>query len=319
MAILTELKKEGFISILQQYDIGRYISHKHVPWALQNTVYFIRTTKGRFVLKIFEDSDPDFINFQIRIMKLMEREGIPVPGIIKSESGFPLLIYNKHRIMIQEHVEGKSPKRLSNPLIRDIAKNHAMMNKALGKVRLEGKYVWRRDYQFMGPGPDVSKYKDFDMALENKKIKRDLRCVNRHNLRRSVIHGDFHGTNLLVKGDRLKAIIDWGDLNEDFIVQDVSNFIAHTFLEQRAVKSDQIRLYLRTFGKHLELNNDEKKAIYFFIKHRWIFAIVWHIKQLRIHKDHSERLEKSINESIRKYRNFSKMNVNDFLKLFQTT
>ena len=45
------LKKEDFIKILEQYDIGKYKNSKHMGHAHANNVYKLRTTKGDHILK----------------------------------------------------------------------------------------------------------------------------------------------------------------------------------------------------------------------------------------------------------------------------
>jgi Ser/Thr protein kinase RdoA (MazF antagonist) len=249
-------------------------------------------------------------------MRLMQKEKLPSPKIMETTDGKSLLIFNNHRIVIQKFVEGGEPKKFADELIKDIAKKQGKMNNALKRIKLQGKYTWGINYQFKPLNFDVSKYKDFDIIEENKKLRDDLKQIKRQNLRRSVIHGDFHGANLLVEKNKLKAIIDWDDAHEDFIVQEVSNFIAHTFIEQTTIKKRQLKLYLKEYEKNLKLNKDEKEAIYFFIKHRWLGAISWHIVQLRQHKDRAKHIEKFINKTIVRYRNFSKIKVEDFLKLF---
>jgi homoserine kinase type II len=317
MAILTKLEKDDFARILENFSIGKYKLHKHISWALGNTVYILKTTRGNFILKIYENSDPKFIDFQIKIMKLMEKERLPSPKIIGTKNGKSLLIFNNHRIVIQEFVEGREPKRFADGLIKDIATKQGKMNNVLRRIKLQEKYTWGINYQFKPLNFDVSKYKDFDIIKENRKIRNDLKQIKRQNLRRSVIHGDFHGVNLLVGKNKLKAIIDWDDAHEDFIVQEVSNFICGTFVNEKGeVNYEKIKLYLRTFEKYLKLNADEKEAIYFFIKHRLQGIISWHIIQLRKHKDMEKSILKSIRENIEKYRNFSKIKVEDFLKLF---
>ena len=238
MAILTKFEKEDFAKILENFSIGKYKSHKHISWALGNTVYILITTRGKFILKIYENSDPKFINFQIKIMKLMEKENLPLPKIIETNEGKSLLIFNNHKIVIQEFVEGREPKRFTDELIRDIARKQSKMNKALRRIKLQAKYTWGVNYQFKPLNFDVSTYKNFNIIEENKKLRDELKQIKKQNLRRSVIHGDFHGVNLLVEKNKLKAIIDWDDTHEDFIVQEVSNFIAHTFIKQTTIKED---------------------------------------------------------------------------------
>ena len=54
MAILTKLERGDFKEILRNYDLGRYRSHRHIPQALDNTVYLIVADRGKYLLKIIQ-------------------------------------------------------------------------------------------------------------------------------------------------------------------------------------------------------------------------------------------------------------------------
>ena len=72
------LKKRDFEEILSNYRIGKYVRSKHIKHAFGNTVYFIWTTRGRYVLKVFEEDRPGFIDFQMKVMNYLSRKNLPV-------------------------------------------------------------------------------------------------------------------------------------------------------------------------------------------------------------------------------------------------
>ena len=316
MVILTKLTKKEFDEILENFSIGKYKSHKHLDWALSNTVYLIKTTKGKFILKIFENSEPGFINFQIKIMEHLEREKIPLPKLCKIKSGKHLLIYKGSRITIQKFIESKKYKKYDTNLIKNIAKNQAKMNKALLKVKLGWKYTWEIDRQFKLKKFEVKKFRGFDLIKENKQLVKELKMIDKEKLRRSVIHGDFHGVNFLLKNNKLVGVIDWDDVHEDFLAQEIAIFIAHHFVSPNKVDNKKISIYLNEYKKYLNLKREEERAIYFFIKLRWLGCISYHLKQLKKHKDKSERIIKTINFDMANYKNFNKISLKDFLNLF---
>ena len=316
MAILTNLKKEDFNKILNNYNIGKYKSHKHIQRALGNTVYILKTTKNKFILKIFEKSDPNFIEFQIKVMKLFEKEKLPTPKIISTKNNKPLLIYNKNRIMIQEFIEGISPETFSNTLIKDIAQKQGKMNSSLLKLKLTGKYIWGTDYQFSPIEFGAYSFGNFNIEKENKLLVQELNEINKKKLKKSIIHGDFHSANFLVKKDKLVAILDLDDVHEDFLIQEVANLISHTFINLDSIKEEQLKIYIKEYEKQVKLNEEEKKAIYFFIKHRFLSVIGWHLQQLKKHMDQKEDIEKTVIEHIKLYKSFSKISLNEFMKMF---
>lgn len=149
MVILTNFKKEDFDIILSKYSIGKYKSSKHVNWALSNTVYFLNTTKGKYVLKIYEGADRKFIDYQISTQNFLSKKNIPVANIQKQKNGSKLLIYKKKKILIQDFIQGDSPKQLSTRLLKDLGRKFGIMNKELSKFKLTGKYTWKKIINFI--------------------------------------------------------------------------------------------------------------------------------------------------------------------------
>ncbi len=140
--ILTKLERGEFERILENYNIGRYRSHKHIWWALENTVYIIKTSKGRFILKIFERSDLDFIRYQVRIIDFLQNKKLPIPKIIKTKSDKNLLVYKNKKILIQKFIEGDEPNKINDKLTKDIGKSLGFLDKQLLKLKLQGEHTW---------------------------------------------------------------------------------------------------------------------------------------------------------------------------------
>lgn len=315
MAILTKLIKKDFESILKNYDIGKCKNHKHLSHALGNTIYVLKTIKGTFILKIFENAGLDFIKFQIKLIKTIEKNKLPVPKIIRTRIGEDLFIYKKNRIIMQEFIDGKPPKKINLKLLKNIAKIHSEMDNYLSKIKLTGKYTWGKDYQFKPLEFDVKKFENFNIIEEDKKIIQELKTIDKTKLRKSVIHGDYHGVNLLVKNQNVVAILDWDDAHEDFLVQDLVAFISHAFKESLDLKG--LGIYIKEYQKKMPLRLEEKKVIYPFVKKRYLAAISWHVIQLKKHKDIGEKITKHIKWMIKQYKEFEKISPKDFLDMLK--
>lgn len=314
MVILTEYGRNDIENILSNYSIGKYNSHKHVPWALQNTLYFIRTTKGKYVLKIFENANKNFINYQLRITDYLSERRIPVAKAIKLRNGKELLDYNKKRIVMYRFIEGRPPKQYTKRLIKDIARKFSLMNKYLLKLNLKGDYGWPVNHQFK-PNPDKV---DFIGGINFKKVQetliQELKTINKKKLRKSVIHSDFHDINLLTKNNKLNVILDWDDSHVDYLAYELAVIIMNLF--ELNTSKNMIQLFLNEYQKNIRLNDEEKKAIYYFVKQRFLGVIFWHSKQMKLHKDQKEKLKKDQKQQIQTYQKFAQISLQDFLELF---
>ena len=52
--ILTKLVKKDFEKLCKLYDLGTYKSSEHIDFALENSNYIFKTSKGKYVVKLFQ-------------------------------------------------------------------------------------------------------------------------------------------------------------------------------------------------------------------------------------------------------------------------
>ncbi|MBN1792599.1 homoserine kinase [Candidatus Woesearchaeota archaeon] len=315
MTIITLLGAKDFRDILSGYDAGSYRSHKHIPWALQNTVYLLKTTRGRYVLKILEESDVDFFKYQLRIIDYASRKKLPVARMIKSLDGKELIIHEGKRMCLQKFIDGTEPRKYTPALIADIATKSGRLSKALMRLKLNRRYIWIKDHQFKPKGPRRSIVEGINILKEEQELLKELKAIDRGKLRRSVIHGDLHGVNLLVKDDKLLAIIDWDDCHEDYLAQELAVILLDPCVRRAGVRKDRLKLMLREYQKHVKLNHEEKKATYYFIRKRVITTIYWLQRQMKAHPDMKRSLERMLKKKLKIYEKIKAFRLEEFLEL----
>ena len=315
MVRLTNLKKEDFKSILENYEIGEYKSDKHIWQALENTVYELRTTNGKYIVKISEKSKPSFLRYQIKIINFLKEKGLPVQEYIKTKSGKYIFFYKHKNILINKFIEGKIDVKLDKDLVIDIAHKLGLLNKYLLKIKLTGKYTWGKDYQFKPLRERAGIIGKFNFTKEEKKLLKDMKKLKRNKLRKSLIHGDFHPSNFVIKNNKLVGIMDWDDMREDFLVCEVSLFIVHS-LASKNLDEEKIKLFLKEYQKIVKLNNEEKKASYYLMKNNCLMTIAWCEIQQRTHKDNSKKIQRWETNIIKEYFDISRMSLESFLEFF---
>ena len=68
MSVYTNLENKDVKKIVSQYDIGILKSYKGISDGITNTNYFLNTSKGKYVITIFEDIKKAKV---IKYLKLM--------------------------------------------------------------------------------------------------------------------------------------------------------------------------------------------------------------------------------------------------------
>ncbi len=89
MAVYTQVDKESLEAFLSLYDMGALRSYEGIAAGVSNTNYFVTTDRATFVLTLFEPhrvSEEDLFFFA-RYTNLLFESGIPVPEMIKTQSG----------------------------------------------------------------------------------------------------------------------------------------------------------------------------------------------------------------------------------------
>ncbi len=79
MAVFTEVPFDTARAFVDRLDIGELIALKGCPGGIENTNYFADTTRGRYVLTVFERLGFDQLPFYLHLMKHLAGHGIPVP------------------------------------------------------------------------------------------------------------------------------------------------------------------------------------------------------------------------------------------------
>lgn len=79
MAVFTTVSDDDARELLRHYDLGELVSLQGITAGIENTNYFLYTTRGEYVLTIFEVLTQEQLPFYIELMHHLARRHIPVP------------------------------------------------------------------------------------------------------------------------------------------------------------------------------------------------------------------------------------------------
>lgn len=81
MAVFTPVSPEEAQEILQDYDLGEFVSMQGITAGIENTNYFLITSKGEYVLTIFEVLTKEQIPFYLDLMYGLgvKKQAVPMP------------------------------------------------------------------------------------------------------------------------------------------------------------------------------------------------------------------------------------------------
>jgi homoserine kinase type II len=311
-----DIGREQVKEILENYNLGEYKSHKRMWWSIKNTLYLLTTSKGKFILKVFDKSSFKETQPTLHIREELRRDGMPIPETFKTKAGNIVYKYNKNYLTIQRFVKDEKRPEVDVNYVKDLAKNLGLIDMNL--IRIKNRQIPARlGYQF-----NRSSYRSDDIILdfdyksaEERLIDETQKNVNRAKLRKSIIHSDFTSSNLIFKNKRIKAVLDWDELHKDYLVSDPAIALSHIITLPKRIKPEIISSFVKEYNKYIKLNKEEEKAMYYFIKNRLLGAIVWCDLNRKEHKDKSNKIGRWLKDIISFYRKFDKIPLKEFLKL----
>ena len=115
MAVFTTVTDDDARGLLLNFNIGELISLRGITAGIENTNYFLTTTKGEFVLTLFEVLTAEQLPFYIELMHHLAQKGIPVPQPQTLNNGGRLTtLHNKPTAIVSRLAGGYEPDQVQN-------------------------------------------------------------------------------------------------------------------------------------------------------------------------------------------------------------
>ncbi|HYB90791.1 MAG TPA: homoserine kinase [Candidatus Binataceae bacterium] len=213
MAVYTELSKPLLKELSDDYSLGRIGGVAGMPEGSVNTNYIVEAAKGKFLLRIDEVKGESELRREIDLLSFLRKHGFPCPHPMQDRMGRFYRSYNNKCVSLFKYQEGKVP-----ALVRLKDSQLETIGHSLGDLHVIGKaYKKGIDNRF-----SFERVADLYLSVRSRlpnyfrKICRtlddEIEYLARYlegKLPKGVIHGDLFSDNLLFRGERLTAVLDF--------------------------------------------------------------------------------------------------------------
>ena len=129
MAVYTELNEEQIINFLKLYNIGKLISFHGITEGIENSNFYLETSRGKYIITIFEKRiNQKEIPFFINIMKYLGNKSFLCPNpIIDINKKYLQSLQNKPAIIVS-FLNGTSKTQITNNNCLNVGSNMASMH-----------------------------------------------------------------------------------------------------------------------------------------------------------------------------------------------
>jgi homoserine kinase type II len=212
VAVYTVVTAEALTDLLARYDVGTLVSAKGIAEGVENTNYMVDTTKGRFILTLYEKRvDAAELPFFLSLLDHLADRDLPVPRAIRDGAGLQLQTVAGRPACLIEFLPGVS---VSTPTPAQAKATGA----ALGRMH-------HAVADFIGQRPNALGLSgwhelaarcgdDLDTISPGlrARVAQELVWLDANwpgGLAVSVIHADMFPDNVLMRGDGVGGIIDF--------------------------------------------------------------------------------------------------------------
>ncbi len=225
MAVYTAITDQDVSRHLLNYNIGKLQSLKGIAEGVQNSNYFLSTSKGQFFLTLYEQMVEEAdLPFYIGLMEHLSRNGINCPQPMKMKNGEALSTLCGRPTAIVSFLNGVSVSAPTESQCSEVGQMLARMHLVTASfpMYLENALSqsrWRKFYQRSG-----SRVGEIDKELPGIMANEldYLDCNWPENLPSGVIHADLFPDNVLFLDGKLSGFIDFYFAANDLLAFDLA-------------------------------------------------------------------------------------------------
>ena len=213
MAIYTLVDRSELDQIVEDYGLGKLVLSDGVARGSVNTHYLLSTSRGKYLLKIDEVKSEMEVKREIDLLVFLKKYGYPCPQPLIDRKGRQYRELGGKCISLYKHLEGHliGPEELSFNHLENMGRVLADLH-TIGKGYKKGidnRFSFERIYEL---------YRDVREKLPSyfKKIVRTLyeeidylHSYLEGKLPKGIIHGDLFSDNVLFKGEKVAAVLDF--------------------------------------------------------------------------------------------------------------
>ncbi|MBL0727718.1 homoserine kinase [Piscinibacter sp. HJYY11] len=305
MAVFTEVSPQDAAALIARLGIGELTALKGITSGIENTNYFADTSKGRFVLTLFERLSHEQLPFYLHLMKHLAQHGVPVPDPQSDETGEILHTLCGKPAAVVNRLEG------SHQLAPDISHCESV-GAMLARMHLAGQDYprhqpnlrglpwWAETIPVVVPHltPEQRTLIEGELAFQQQVAASAAYAA----LPKGPIHADLFRDNVMFVGHQLTGFFDFYFAGVDTFLFDVAVCLNDwcTDLESGRLVEERALAFVGAYDAVRHLSSGERRlmpallraaALRFWVSRLWDFHLPRDASMLKPHDPtHFERV-----------------------------
>tara|TARA_B100001109_G_C18851325_1_gene469393 strand:- start:1368 stop:2294 length:927 start_codon:yes stop_codon:yes gene_type:complete len=208
MSVYTNLESKDVKNLLDEYNIGSLDTYKGIPDGITNTNYYVNTTKGKYVITLFEDISKSKVKKYLKLMNFFSNENLCSPEIMLTKKNEILTDIKSKPCSIMQKLSGKTITKTNSELCgsigRIIGTFHCASEHYKDHIKNDRDIKWV-EKSINSIKNHISK-DQMSILISSMKVFKKL---FEKNLPQGIIHSDLFRDNVLANKNNIKGIIDY--------------------------------------------------------------------------------------------------------------
>jgi homoserine kinase type II len=225
MAVFTEVSFDEAAALVSRLSIGELTTLTGIASGIENTNYFVDTTRGRYVLTLFERLTAEQLPFYLHLMKHLAQHAIPVPDPQADERGEILHMLKGKPAAVVDRLRGKHHLAPDTAHCESVGAMLARMHLAgrdfpLHQPNLRGLAWWTETVPVVVPHLAAAQRELIESELAfQQHVGASATCAE---LPRGPIHADLFRDNVMFEDDELTGFFDFYFAGVDTFLFDIA-------------------------------------------------------------------------------------------------
>lgn len=221
MSVYTNVLPHELNEFLENYSLGQLQQFSGISNGIENTNYFVTTSKGQYVLTIFEQLTLEDLPYFLELMAFFSEENIPTAHPIADSQNEYIRILNGKPAALVKRLNGVSIDIANVKQCQEIGIQMARMHLSSKQFKFSREASRNEDWRIQTSKLVMPKLNKDEQALLNRELNY-IKTTKVGDLDTSVIHADLFRDNVLFIDDEVTGIIDFYYAYNGFSIYDLA-------------------------------------------------------------------------------------------------
>lgn len=222
MSVYTVVKHEQASRFLKQYAVGQLLDIRGINEGIENTVYFVLTADGEYVLTLFEEQQEQELLYYLQLIDhLAQTNTVPTPVLLLNKQRQYLNNLCGKPAILVECIAGTTLSKVAVKHCQAVGAALAKLHQAAADFPQQQSNKRGLDWMVAISDKLLPLLPDEEAALLRDEISYQGEHRTSH-LTQGTIHADLFRDNVLFYKDQLSGIIDFYYACSDALLYDLA-------------------------------------------------------------------------------------------------